>query len=549
MIFYSIINLQLIIEVKNIMSSPIKGPAPKRPISATEDIEVINSPQNSPRKPLSPKKPRTLTSSINGLPIEKQDHSPYKSPSKALSQLHTPATAQTRRNLIHAFETTEKESPSSSSLKSLENVEDENLEEAFVLQTPSSLNRETIPSLLEKTKTITAQPASRMVNLFSFLTKREENPRSFLPLDVEKWDTQASKLNAAENRTEAFRAWELAAAGAYHMPKRQKQILESLTIKQLEAGQYRDALLNCEVIDSLFPQDLTPALLIRGFCHLKLKNYEKCYQSFMEAIKKGESISEEEHKRITGDEWKVHTQLIEKSLDVLQTAKREVSENRDLTLNVLQLIYTLQCANDKYNEAIDTLEEQEEILPGTTLISQAFCYIYLEMHEDSLELFKSTLQRRQEVPRQTFRDLISAAAAVKNLSQGEADTLKISKEYCSWALHEAREEKEREEALELKYECEFLLEQYEDALATAQIVETLKPSSPTYLILQALCYFKLENPGEVTRLLEKALQFKDTLPMLDRDILIDCVMALNFAGQYALAEQYFEWANALKTSK
>ncbi|MBS0649182.1 MAG: hypothetical protein JSS10_08175 [Verrucomicrobia bacterium] len=529
------------------MSSPI---TPKRPLPATEDLESIHSPQSSPRKPLSPKKPRTLPSSINGLPVEKQDRSPYKSPSKTLSQQNQPTTATTRRNLIQAFEAGEEEMLSSPLAKCLENVEKEILEGPNALQTLSSTKISS--SVVEEPKSGTHQKIAkltpRIVNLVCLLAKKEANARSFLPLDVEKWNTQASQLNAAENRTEAFRAWELAAAGAYHMPKRQKQILESLTIQQFEAGQFRDALLNCDALDALFPQDLSPALLIRGFCHLKLKNYEKCYQSFMEAIKKGESLSDEEEKRVTEDEWATHFDLIEKSLDALQTAKQDVLGDRNLTLGILAVIYKLQCVSNKYDEAIDTLEEQEEMLPGTTLFSQAFCYIFLELHEESIELFKSTLQRRHEIPRQTFKDLISAALALKNLSEGAADLLNISKEYCLWALLEAKDPKEQEEALEVKYDCGFLLEQYEDAIATAQTLENLKPSSPAPLLFQALCFHKQEDHKNVIRVLKKALKLKNHLPKLDQDLLNGCVMALNFAGQYGLAEQYLEWANAQENS-
>jgi tetratricopeptide (TPR) repeat protein len=532
------------------MSSPIKGPAPKRFSSEREEIEVISSPQISPRKPIrSPKKPRTLTSSINGLPVEKQDLSPYKSPSKTISQTHLPTASYPRRNLIHAFDAAEKEPPRSSLLNSLVSVEEEILNEAVVLQTPSSPKTEIIPSILEEPKPAAAKPALRVINLFSLLTKREENARSFLPLDVEAWSREASNLNEKGNQTEAFRAWELAASGAYHMPKRQKEILVSLAIQQLEAGQYRDAILNCEVIDSLFPQDLTPALLIRGLCHLKLKNYEKCYQSFMEAIKKDESQSEEEQKRISEDEWKIYYNLIEKSIHSLQIAKQDVAGNRDLILNFLELIYELQCANDKIQEALSTLEEQEEMLPGSTLMAQAFCYHYLELYEESLEFFKSTLQRRHEIPLPSFINLISAAAALKSMDQSDADILELSKEYCSWALLEAAEKEEQEEALTMKYDCQFFLKQYWDAIATAQTLRALNPKSPSYLISQAFCYFKLEHAEEGTRLLEKALQFKESLQTLDREILNDCVMALNFARQYTLAEQYLEWAGALKTSK
>jgi tetratricopeptide (TPR) repeat protein len=506
------------------MSSLIKGSASKRPLSATEDIEVINSPQNSPRKL------GTRDSTLNGMPVEKQDHSLYKSPSEILSQQQPPAAASSvRRNLFHAFEDAEKENLSSSLMTNADSLKKEILDELPVLLETEIQASHVVEEKPIPTKKV-RNPFPPMINLGHFIKKRVENGRFSFPLDVEKWSAQAS------NFSEAFRSWELASVGAHHTPKRQKEILESLANRQLNAGRYRDALVTCKVIDGLFPLALTTQFLIEGLCYLKLKNYKKGCESLEKAEEKYSTSPVEEHP-LTDAERTTHSELISRGMEILKIVKDEVSWDKPLLRDILETLSLLQIRCDEIEDAIDTLQEKEDFFPGSGLLSRAALHFRRGEFDESHNLFKLALQKKSENPDEKFRILINAACMTYVTSEKKAEIFQLSKEYSRWALSKADKEEEKDEALEAKFNCEFSLKEYREALATAQTLRTLKLFPQ---VCAALCHFKLQQAPEGIQLLKDALPFRTTLRELDPEIVNECVLALKSAGEHSLADQYLQ---------
>lgn len=512
------------------MSSPIKGSAPKRPLSATEDIEVINSPQSSPRKPLTPKKPRSQDSLLNGLPVEKQDHSPYKSPLEIISQQQPPAAASSvKRNLFHAFEDAEKENISSSLMTNAESLKKEILDELPALPETEIQAFHVVEEKPTPTKKA-RNPSLPIINLGHFIKKRVENGRFSFPLDVEKWSAQAS------NFSEAFRSLELASVGAHHTPKRQKEILESLAIRQLNAGRYRDALVTCKVIDGLFPLTLTVQLLVEGLCYLKLKNYKKGCESLEKADEKYTASPVEEHP-LTDAERNTHSGLISLGIEILKIVKDEVSWDKPLLRDILETLSLLQFRCGEIEDAIDTLQEKEDFFPGSGLLSRADLHFRQGEFDESLNLFKLAMQKKNENPDEKFRILIKAAHMTYVTSEEKAEIFQLSKEYARWALSKAEQEEEKQEAFEVKFNCEFSLREYREALATAQTLRTLKSFNQ---VCAALCHFELQQAPEGIQLLKDALPFRTTLRELHLEVFNACVLALRNAGEHSLADQYLQ---------
>ncbi|MBS0649183.1 MAG: hypothetical protein JSS10_08180 [Verrucomicrobia bacterium] len=525
------------------MSSPIKGPASKRPLSATEDLEAIHSPQSSPRKPLTPKKSRNQDSLLNGLPVEKQDYSPYKSPSEIVSQLHQATAAPLRRNLMKAFEAAEKENFCLPLITSEQSLKEEIFEEPPVLNLPILSEKDMQTSLLVEEKPISSKKACRpsppIVNLGHFIQKRVENARFSFPLDVEKWSAQASELYKQENLenfSEAFRSWELASVGAHHTPKRQKEILESLAVCQLNAGRYRDALVTCKMIDGLFPLALTTQFLIEGLCYFKLKNYKKGCESLEKAEEKY-SASPVEERPLTDAEQTTHGELISRGMEILKIVKDEVTWDKPLLRDILETLSLLQIRCDEIEDAIDTLQEKEDFFPGSGLLSRAALHFRRGEFDESHNLFKLALQKKSENPDEKFRILIKAAHMTYVTSEEKAEIFQLSREYASWALSIAEQEEEKQGAFLVKFNCEFFLKEYRAALATAQKLRTLESFSQ---VCAALCHFQLQQAPEGIQLLKDALPFKTTLREIHLEVFKECVLALRSAGEHSLADEYLQ---------
>lgn len=494
------------------MSSPIKGQTSKRPLSEMSEKENLISLTNSPQKPSpSPKKGRTvLAPSINGLPVEKQVQSPSKlAPRRLIELFEESEPSHAKHDLIPAHFQAE--------LAIAEDIE------------PIQIFKKILP-------------APTNWNITHLLAQREERLAP-LRFNVNYWNEQATRQETA---SEILRCMSLAVAGANHNPKEQKKLLESLAIKQLASEKYNDTLATCDQIDRFFPEDFMSVLLIRGFCHLKLKNYENCCKYYRDAIEKSETLSSEEDENNTPTEWESHSNLISISIVALKAAKKSEQASRDLTLDFLELIYLLQCTNNQLDEAITTLEEQEELLPGSTMIEQGFCYCNLNLPEEGIEMFRSALETQSGIflKPDPFIFLIAAARELKDQARSlnETDLLHLAVGYCNWALLQQKDRNEQEEALILKYECETILKHYPQALATVQSIEALVPKKPYYLIFQALCHFKLHQPEEATELLKKALESKSSITQIDVNTLSVCSHELFVTGQRSLSKSYVDWA-------
>lgn len=529
------------------MVSPIKGSPLKR------STDELKTPPASPHKPLpSPSKKARFETSINGLSVE--PISPHQSPHKRLNQApenlaEKPSIA--RRNLNPLF--------LNEGVKSACAVA-----QTFLLRRKSSrsLEKNIAKGILIRTST-----------------------KGHLFLDAGYWKVQAEKLakeqiekgTATENEAcegiheinhEILRSLHLAFA-AEKDPKCRLKLLGHLIFKQIEMEDYGSLAISCDDYDRLlqillknkltdagnkfqeifitqplitahYPKECADILLLKGLCALQACNFPDAVKIYNEAIKKCYMISIPE---IHDDD---HIYLLKISIIRLTIALIPAEKNDQLSLELLKLISGLQYLTGQIENALSTLQAQEELDPGSTLLRQGALCFRLERIDDAVEALTEALDYRYRYTTESFQDLLSLALKLQSVGVeiNSEGMLRLSLEYFDWILSRPLDLGQRKHILTLKYQTCVLLKDYTAAIALRRFLRHLDPHNPAHLIFEAECCFKLGRTEQAVQLLREAYDLRINLsPEITESLLERVLDLISDDGSEDVVQAYTNWIN------
>ncbi|HUD02031.1 MAG TPA: hypothetical protein VMR37_06865 [Rhabdochlamydiaceae bacterium] len=303
---------------------------------------------------------------------------------------------------------------------------------------------------------------------------------------------EKAKTYNKDNLKEALRCRYIAKQGTFSNLKDQLSNLQEIIDIELMLGNTQDALVvanemtkvllqNFQSLQTAGPKPYNPILftLSKAWCYLGVKQNEAAFDLLMEAadLVKSLVILNPNH-GFSNLELNQQTDLVDQIIDDLRKIRNQPGIENDLSLSLLELIYTLQFAVENYDGAQTSCSEMEDLDPDSTSYMRAVIRLVNEQipdelvlgpNEDVIAILKSLIDRTPENPL-AYPDVLFVARLLAKVGKERPNqrVLETALEYFEWAQKLNGNREFPVKILHAVLACQCLTEQFDDALQTAQ---------------------------------------------------------------------------------